>query len=72
MALVLEWRAELKIVATVFVFITQHSFVLSRLISCCSLHTCTCCLLLPGVLFGDRVVKYHDTIVFTDNKNGLR
>jgi hypothetical protein len=29
-------------------------------------------LLLPGVLFGDRVVKYHDTITFTDKKNGLR
>ncbi|KAF6251857.1 hypothetical protein COO60DRAFT_1704577 [Scenedesmus sp. NREL 46B-D3] len=25
-----------------------------------------------GVLFGDRVVKYHDTIVFSDLKNGLR
>ncbi|WIA13838.1 hypothetical protein OEZ85_007382 [Tetradesmus obliquus] len=25
-----------------------------------------------GVLFGDRVVKYHDTITFADNKNGLR
>jgi hypothetical protein len=31
-----------------------------------------CFLLLAGVLFGDRVVKYHDTIVFADNKNGLR
>lgn len=29
-------------------------------------------LLPPGVLFGDRVVKYHDTITFADNKNGLR
>jgi hypothetical protein len=26
----------------------------------------------PGVLFGDRVVKYHDTITFTDKTNGLR
>lgn len=27
---------------------------------------------LPGVLFGDRVVKYHDTLVFTDHSHGLR
>jgi hypothetical protein len=30
-----------------------------------------CCLLPPGVLFGERVVKYQDTIIFRDTANIL-
>jgi hypothetical protein len=38
----------------------------------CCLHVLTALLALAGVMFGDRVVKYHDTITFSDAQHGLK